>query len=100
MSDIELEEQLAHAQVELDRANADRDRLLGEVRAREESIARAEVNLRQRQRDYDESDSERRQIEERERAEPNTLKYLTASVVPTAPSAPGHAGGMSPTRSP
>ena len=96
MSDIELEEQLAHAQAELDRANADRDRLLGEVRAREESIARAEVNLRQRQMDYDESDSERRQIEERERAEPNTLKYLTASVVPTAPPAAGHAGGRRP----
>jgi multidrug efflux pump subunit AcrA (membrane-fusion protein) len=96
MSDIELEEQLAHAQAELDRANADRDRLLGEVRARAESIARAEVNLRQRQMDYDESDSERRQIEERERAGPNTLKYLTASVVPTAPPAAGHAGGRRP----
>jgi multidrug resistance efflux pump len=92
MSDLELEEQLAHAQVELDRANADRDRLLGELRAREESIARAEVNLRRRQMDYDESDSERRQIEERERVEPNALKYLTASVVPTAPPAAGPAG--------
>ena len=93
MSDIGLEEQLAHAQVELDRTNADRDRLLGELRAREESIARAEVNLRQRQRDYDESDSERRQIEERERSEPNmpNLQYLTASVVPTALPAAGPA---------
>jgi putative peptide zinc metalloprotease protein len=85
MSDLELEEQLAQAQVDLDRAAADRDRLLGELGAREESISRAELNLRQRQSDYDESDSERRQIEERERAEQNTLKYLTASVVPTAP---------------
>ncbi|MGH9766787.1 MAG: HlyD family secretion protein [Blastocatellia bacterium] len=93
MSDIGLEEQLAHAQVELDRANADRDRLLGELRTREESIARAEVSLRQRQIDFDESDSERRQIEERERAEPNTLKYLTASVVPTAPPAAIHSDG-------
>jgi multidrug resistance efflux pump len=96
MSDIGLEEQLAHAQVELDRANADRDRLLGELSACEESIARAELNLRQRQRDYDESESERRQIEERERAEPNTLKYLTASVSPTARPAAGPAGGRLP----
>jgi multidrug resistance efflux pump len=93
MGDLELEEQLAQAQVELDRANADRDRLLGELRAHEESIARAELSLRQRQRDYDEIDSERRQIEERERAEPNTLKYLTASVSPTAPAAAGASGG-------
>ncbi|HZF38137.1 MAG TPA: HlyD family efflux transporter periplasmic adaptor subunit, partial [Blastocatellia bacterium] len=92
MSDLELDEQLANAQVELDRANADHDRLLGELSAREESIARAELNLRQRQRDYDESDSERRQIEEHERAEPNTLKYLTASVSPNAPAAAGLAG--------
>jgi putative peptide zinc metalloprotease protein len=87
MSDLELEENLSRAQVELDRANAERDRLLGELRARQESIARAELSLMQRQRAYDESDSERRQIEERERAEPNTLKYLTASVFPTASSA-------------
>jgi len=93
MGDLELEERLAQAQVELDRANADRDRLLGELREREESIARAELNLRQRQRDYDESDSERRQIEEHERAEPGALKYLTASVSPTAPAASGPAGG-------
>jgi membrane fusion protein YbhG len=95
MSNIELEEQLVQTQAELDRANADHDRLLGELRVREESIARAEVNLRQRRIDYDESDSERRQIEERERAEPNApnLKFLTASVVPTALPAAGHTGG-------
>jgi putative peptide zinc metalloprotease protein len=93
MSDIGLEEQLAHAQVEIDRANADRDRLLGELRAREESIARAEVNLRRRQMDHDESDSERRQIEARERSGPNAVKYLTASVVGAAPPAAGPAGG-------
>jgi putative peptide zinc metalloprotease protein len=96
MSDLELEEQLSRAQVELDRANAERDRMLGELRARQESIARAELNLRRRQRDYDESDSERRQIQERERAEPNTLKYLTASVSPTASLADGMAGGRGP----
>jgi hypothetical protein len=82
--------------VELDRANADRDRLLGDLRAREESIARAEVNLRQRQRDYDESDSERRQIEGRDRAEPNTLKYLSVSVSPIAPAGAGPGGASRP----
>ncbi|MGH9839287.1 MAG: HlyD family efflux transporter periplasmic adaptor subunit [Blastocatellia bacterium] len=85
MSNIELEEQLAETQTELDRANADYDRLLGELRAHGESIVRAEVSLRQRQTDYDESNSERRQIGEREGAEPKTenLKYLTASIAPT-----------------
>ena len=95
MSDLELEEQLAQAQVELDRASADRDRLQGELRAREESIARARLNLRQRQRNYDESDSERRQIEMHERAEPNTLKYLTASVSPNGPATGGRLSGAS-----
>ncbi|HKC88255.1 MAG TPA: efflux RND transporter periplasmic adaptor subunit [Blastocatellia bacterium] len=95
MSDLELEEQLAQAQVELDRASADRDRLLGELRAREESIDRARLNLRQRQSDYDESDSERRQIEKHERGETNTLKYLTASVSPNAPESPPPAAGAS-----
>lgn len=94
MSDIELEEQFAHAQVEIDKANADRERLLGELRAHEKSIVRAEVNLRQRQMDYDEVHFERRQIEEHERAEPNALKYLTAlSVVPSARPATGQVGG-------
>ena len=85
MSNVELDEQLAQTQTELDRANADYNRLLGELRAGVETIVRAEVNLRQRQIDYDESDSEQRQIKEREGAEPNTtnLKYLTASIAPT-----------------
>jgi len=93
MSSIELEDKLAQTQAELDRANSDYDRLRGELRACDVSIARAEVNLRQRQIDYDESDSERRQIEERESAEPNMLKYLTASIVHPASPATGTAGG-------
>lgn len=79
MGNVELEDQLAQAQTELDRANADYDRLLGELRTREESIARAEAHLLQRQVDYNEINSERRQIEERQRIEPNTVKYLTTS---------------------
>src|SRR5499426_116515 len=91
MGNAELDEQLAQTQTELDRANADYDRLLGELRASVETTVRAEVNLRQRQIDYDEIDSEHRQIKEREGAEPNimNLKYLTASVAPTgAPDRP------------
>src|SRR4030095_7933010 len=37
--------QLAQTQTELDRANADYDRLLGELRASVETTVRAEVNL-------------------------------------------------------
>ncbi|HEU0175876.1 MAG TPA: HlyD family efflux transporter periplasmic adaptor subunit [Blastocatellia bacterium] len=85
MGNAELEGQLAQAQAELDRAKADYDRLLGELKAREESIARAGVKLRQSQLDYDESDFEQRQIEYRRRAEPAraNLKYMTASMAQT-----------------
>jgi hypothetical protein len=62
MSNTELEDQLAQTQAELDRATAARDGLIGEVRARGESIARAEAALRQRRTDYEESNSEQRQI--------------------------------------
>jgi multidrug resistance efflux pump len=98
MGNLELEEQLMQVQAELDRANADHSRLRGEWKTRRESIARAEVNLRQRQTEYDESHTERRRIEERERAEPNTahLKYLAASgspaVLPAANHQPHHPG--------
>ncbi len=89
MGDTDLEGQLAQAQAELDRVNADYDRLLGELKAREDSIARAVVKLRQSQLDYDESDLEQRQIDERRRAEPasSNLKYMTASMSPTGPPA-------------
>jgi multidrug efflux pump subunit AcrA (membrane-fusion protein) len=86
MGNLELEEQLAATQAELERAQADADRLRGAVRAREEAIARAEVNLRQRQSNYDESEAEQRQIAARERAAAN-LSQLTASVAPLAPPA-------------
>jgi hypothetical protein len=81
MGNIELEEQFVKVQTELDRAQADYSRLLGEVRARAESIARAELNLRQRQTNYDEIHAEQRQIEERQRAELRAAnpKYLAAA---------------------
>ena len=94
MGNAELDEQLTQTQTELDRGNADYDRLLGELRTSVETTVRAEVNLRQRQIDYEESNSEQRQIKERESAEPKTanLKYLTASIAPTgAPDRPSAA---------
>ena len=63
MGNIELEEQMVQIQSELARANAEYDRLLGELRMQEEASARAELQLRQRQHEYREIDSERRQIE-------------------------------------
>jgi multidrug resistance efflux pump len=100
MGDTELEGQLAQAQAELDRVNADYDRLLGELKAREDSIARAGVKLRQSQSNYDESDFEQRQIEERRRAEQasSNLKYITASMSPTV--APTGATGSEPFATP
>jgi multidrug efflux pump subunit AcrA (membrane-fusion protein) len=88
MGDLELEEQLVEAQAELARANADYDRLLGELRAHGESVARTELLLRQRRSDYDEINSEQRQIEERRRAEPKAAKYLLASAMQVGASAP------------
>ena len=95
MGNAELEAQLAQAQVELDRAKADYDRLLDELKTREESIVQAGVKLRQRQSDYDESNSEQRQIEERRRAElaRANLKYMTASIAPAGASVAMDAGG-------
>ena len=84
MGNLELEEQLVEAQAELAHANADYDRLLGEMRVRGESVARNELLLSQRRNDYDEISSERRQIEERLRAEPAAVKYLLASVAPAS----------------
>ena len=94
MGNAELEAQLGQAQVELDRAKADYDRLLGELKTREESIAQAGVKLRQRQSDYDESNSEQRQIEDRRRAElaRANLKYMTASIAPAGASVAINAG--------
>ncbi|HKQ77059.1 MAG TPA: efflux RND transporter periplasmic adaptor subunit, partial [Blastocatellia bacterium] len=79
MGNMELEEQLVEAQAELARANADYDRLLSELRAHDEAVARAETQLRQRRQEYDEISSEQRQIEERRSAEPNAARYLLAS---------------------
>ncbi len=84
MGNFDLEEQIAGAQSELARANADYDRLLGELRARSETAARAELLLRQRQTDFDEINDERQQIERRRIAEagsrpPQVMRISAAS---------------------
>jgi hypothetical protein len=69
MGNFDLEEQIVQAQSELARANADYGRLEGEWRARGESAARVELQLRQRQADFEEINGERQQIERRRIAE-------------------------------
>jgi hypothetical protein len=69
MGNFDLEEQLVQAQSDLARANADYDRLLGELRSRGEASARAEFQLRQRQMDFEDLNNERQQIERRRIAE-------------------------------
>ncbi|MCI0392275.1 MAG: HlyD family efflux transporter periplasmic adaptor subunit [Acidobacteria bacterium] len=85
MGDFELEEQIVQVQSELARANADHDRLLGELRAREEAATRADLQLRQRRHDYDEIDAERRQIELRRIAESSRWRVQFASVTKAKP---------------
>jgi hypothetical protein len=69
MGNLELEEQLVAVQSDLARARANHDRLLGELRARGESVARAEVELRQSQREYHDADAEQHQIQRRRHSE-------------------------------
>jgi multidrug efflux pump subunit AcrA (membrane-fusion protein) len=90
MDNLELEEQIVQAQSELARANADYDRLLGELRAHSETAARADLLLRQRRIDFDEINSERQQIERRRIAEASARapQVIAASTAPpTASSA-------------
>ncbi len=79
MGNYDLEEQIVQAQSELVRASADYDRLLGELRARQEAAIRADTQLRQRQRDYDEIETERRQIAERQQFEKVGARIVVAS---------------------
>jgi putative peptide zinc metalloprotease protein len=69
LGNIEVDEQLAQLQSDLARANADYDKLLGELRTRNEAAYRAELQLRQRQRDYEDINSEQQQIQQRKSAE-------------------------------
>ncbi len=85
MGNFDLEEQIVQVQSELARVNADYDRLLGEQRARDESLTRAELQLRQREHDYDEINSEQQQIERRRNAETYVIKAQFAPASNTQP---------------
>lgn len=84
MGNLDLEEQSVQAQSDLARANADYDRVLGELRARSETAARAELLLRQRRNDYDEISGEQRQIEQRRIADAGDwpVRFVNASAAP------------------
>jgi multidrug efflux pump subunit AcrA (membrane-fusion protein) len=86
MGNSDLQDQTIQVQSELARANADYDRLSGELRAQAEAAARAELQLRQRQRDYNESDFEQRQIRDRRIAEQNPpeMRFILTSTALTA----------------
>jgi len=86
LGNFELEDQIVQVQAELARANTDYDSVIGELRTRSESAARAEVQLRQRQHDFNEINTEQQQINERQRAESGTDagKSMIASTSPSA----------------
>jgi hypothetical protein len=75
---------------ELSRVNADYDRLLGELRPREEAAMRADLQLRQRQREHDEINAEQRLIRARQGAEATVIAANSrpASTLPAAFSSP------------
>lgn len=81
MGSLELEEQIVQVQSDLARASADHDRLFGELRTREESVTRADSQLRQRQQDLDEIAAERQQIAARRGADSGarTVQFTTIS---------------------
>jgi len=62
MGNVALEEQIVQAQVDLARASADRDRLLRDLRVREEAASRAELQLARQQHEFYVVNSEQEQI--------------------------------------
>lgn len=80
MGNLELEEQIVEAKSELARANADYERLLGEIRVREEATAQTRLELERRRHDFEEINTEREQINRRRAAaEFRTVKASNAS---------------------
>ncbi|MBI1765117.1 MAG: HlyD family efflux transporter periplasmic adaptor subunit [Acidobacteria bacterium] len=63
LGNLDVETQISEVQTDLARAQGDYDRLLGELRVRNEAVVRAAVALAQRQRDFAEIDAEQRQIQ-------------------------------------
>lgn len=84
MGNFDVEEQIVAVQSELARANAEFDRLSGELRFSEEAVARAATQLRQRQFDYDEIESERRQIAAQRQNSAGDAKVIAVSTAQPA----------------
>ena len=82
MGDLGLEEQIIQMQTELVRVNADGSRILGELRASEEMVQRADLQLRQRQNEHDEINNELRLIRARQGEEKTILaaNFQSASI--------------------
>ncbi|MFN0111233.1 MAG: HlyD family efflux transporter periplasmic adaptor subunit [Blastocatellia bacterium] len=79
IGNFDVEEQIAAVQSELARANAEYERLSGELRASEEAVIRASTQLRQRQFDYDEIETERRQIAAQRQRETVNARVVAVS---------------------
>ncbi len=77
LGNLDVEEQIAQVQTELVRAQADYERLLGELRVRGETALRAGVTLQQRQTVFAELDAEQRQIRARQSVEPGASTRQT-----------------------
>ncbi|MFN0122084.1 MAG: efflux RND transporter periplasmic adaptor subunit [Blastocatellia bacterium] len=86
LGNLETDEELSRVQSELARANADYERVVGELRARNETAARAELQLRQRRQDFSEIEAESKQINERRGAE-NRASQAGSLIASTRPMA-------------
>jgi putative peptide zinc metalloprotease protein len=84
MGNLELEEQIVQAQSELARSSADYDRLSGELRAREEATARAELQLSQRRHEFNEINSEQQQINDRRERRTTEVRMVSVAYSPSA----------------
>lgn len=84
MGNFDVEEQIAAVQSELARANAEYDRLSGELRSSEEAVSRAATQLLQRQFDYDEIENERRQIAAQRQSSNADAKVIAVSTAQPA----------------
>ena len=92
MGNFDVEEQIVAVQSELARANAEYDRLSGELSSSEEAVARAATQLRQRQFDYDEIESERRQIAAQRQNSAGEAKVIAVSTA--LPAANGYPAAL------
>ena len=85
MGNLEVDDQVVQVQSEIARVQAEYDRLLGEMRAKGETAARADLQLRQRERDYVEIQAEQRQIAGRQGAESGSGTFTVIRASTSAP---------------